>query len=342
MKKLIIVIIVLIFGKGYTQNNIQKYYYFVNKAELEICNDNFPKASKYYKNAFKYNCNPFSSDVLKAFEIEYGISNNDKILEKYAALLAIRGYVMDEVLQDYGTTNNHYFSIVKSVWDTTKIIIDKNLCRLIDSLVEKDQEVRNSECFFQGNDSCIKLGVKTDSSNIEYLYQLCKRNKMDENNVGIHFYNAFIILRHNSYYPECESLKKLLKLLELQTLAGNFNPRKYTFYEDDYYCMRSKDSAKYGSGTSNNYFITGDSSLYFSYPKNLKEINRNRRKFFLEPFNDMIKKIIFQYKNFNKGDFRFYFYTVMKVNGLDNEIINKFFNARKFKIVNIKNDTNIK
>ena len=63
--------------------NLQSYYYWINQAELAICDSNYQKASDCYHQAFAYN-KPFSRDAYFAFKLNYKYTNNiERAIEAY-------------------------------------------------------------------------------------------------------------------------------------------------------------------------------------------------------------------------------------------------------------------
>jgi hypothetical protein len=305
---------------------LQKYFLLINQAELSICNKQWGAASRLYQNAFKKVERPFNRDLKKAMYIDYKFTDKIKNAEKYAAILARRGF---EQYLDRDTLYLDNFQRIVDVFSKTKTQINKKLCSSIDSLSAQDQYIRNTPCFENRNDSCLRLVTMLDSINMNSLFTLIKNEQIDEESIGFRIVDAWFIIHHNGYFQtHSASLSATMQILNDGAKNGIIDPRNYTSFSDDLaYSHGPGDTAIYG--TVSFFYIIND-TLYVEAPPIISNIDQNRKNYYLESYDDMIRKVIFQ---FQFDDWNLNFYTNHHCVGLSDDEIAAIKGKRGIRII---------
>lgn len=322
----------------FSQNNVKTYYQLVNKAELEICNNNYSKAFAIYKKAFTKLEHPFYTDVKNAFVCGYYAHKPEKKLKKFAAILTNKSNGFKDLI-DSADRDERYYRI-KEFAEKTKIRLDQYLVKTIDSLRKEDQKARKKCVAYKPE--CVADVKKADSTNRLMLVSLFEKyGDLTEENAGIRSMSAFYLLGiHNQAWcmdPFHEFLKK-------QVMDGTFDARIFAKTEDrkndHHQCTYVK--INYGVGR----FQIWDSVLFIDGIDNKTKglIDSARMNIFLDNMDNLITKTIYvlNHPEFEMGAEHNFFlfdpiedraYAQSMMNKIDNKEITNviYFDLRKLK-----------
>ena len=287
MKKYQILIIVLCFttlcfGQ---QRELRHYYYWVNQAELAICDSNYQHASDCYDKAFSQH-RPIGGDASHAFYVNYFIHDINRAVEcfHYEAQMGSEPewYVSDTL------KNIELWRRIRLVNDTTKRLVIPQLEEAVTEIRNSDQKVRQH---FSLDDTVQgRIIYETDSLNllkIRNLYNTYPEISLYTTGMGpelnalyIHFFRDFLLL------PKEILLEEVYK--------GFAHASLFAKLED--ICEGTLVGAQGVYGTSTNYFFKVDTIGFIIIPENIEKINKARRKIFLsETWDDYAKKVRFSY-----------------------------------------------
>ena len=322
----------------FSQNYVKTYYQLVNKAELEICNNNYSKAFKIYKKAFTKLEHPFYTDVKNAFVCGYFANKSEKNLKKYAAILTNKSNGFKDLI-DSAYRDERYYRI-KEYAEKTEITLDQYLVKTIDSLRKEDQKARKKCVAYKPE--CVADVMKADSTNRLMLVSLFEKyGNLTEENAGFRSMSAFYLMGiHNQAWcmdPFHEYIKK-------QVMNGTFDARIYAKTEDRKNTQPQCSYAKLNYGVGG--FMILDSVLFIDNldVKNKQQIDSVRNSIFLEGMDNLITKtlFVFNHPEFEMGADHFFFvndpvedriWTQSMMAKIDNkEITNAiYFDLRKLK-----------
>lgn len=279
---------------------LRKYYYWINKAELAICDNNYQEASDCYDKAFLFH-RPFARDASLAYKVNYHYLNNiEKCLVCFTYLAQMgdkaEWYVSDTIKEAA------LWNQLKKISDTTKCLTNPNLTAALKAIDESDQEVRWQR--YADETTEFEAYRMVDSVNLLKIKEIYKTYPeiSDYTADGHPMLSAFYthVSRAFLFDPKTILLKDVLK--------GNISADLYAFYEDQWKCMYidpqlGKDSSTI-YGTNAYYIFEIDSLAFILEPDNVKKIDRERRKIGLsETWTDFIKKAKFVYTH--ETEFRF-------------------------------------
>jgi len=292
-----------------SENSVKKYHHLINKAELSICDSNYNKALNYYELAFKKIPCPFSIDVYNYFNVCL-ILNNDSIrINELHRELISRGYEMALYKNMFIRKIQIYPGYLKV--DTTAFLNMPEFSNgklILDSFLYVDQKIRSYYLSMLDTieESAIMDSIwHADSANCVSLVSYLS-NEFPDEKVGKLSFNPYfrplytIILQHYSYRDYTTIYDSLL-LQKIKT--GEFHPE---WYQDLYYRRQCAEGWSDLYGYPIGYTRYGNEpekgtefTAYGNYKgKSLRQINRNRRKIFLESYQDYYKKSIYE---FNTG-----------------------------------------
>ncbi|HHT51737.1 MAG: hypothetical protein PHR19_04400 [Bacteroidales bacterium] len=284
-------LICIIFAFG--QNDVKKYYKYINKAELAICDFKYEKASNYYEKAFKTGlC--FKNDLRNAFTVDYKYTEKEDNVLAYTHKLAQRGFstpAIDTVKY------SELYAQIKQVQDTTQIIYDPGILKQLDTLLIVDQSYRKNGFAYKKENRHV-----TDSLDlINYNKWLSFYEIEDEavkQTLGIYFYRTpDPLLRHNivfGRFPE--------NILWDQVQNGYLDVRDYMEIYDIYIGTAGTPQQRaiyakipFGGGTIAN------KTFFGLYTK--KDAPKLRKVFYLNSPKDELKKHIYQFYHGEKEFF---------------------------------------
>ena len=294
-------LLLVVSAAAQSRKQVRQYYYWVNQAELAICDSNYQLASECYHLAFSIKRADIR-DALFAFKINQ-LYNYDleRACEAFHFLVQAGNKAYDEygTFLDDTTKYQELWNCMKTISDTTKSLVDTNLHNALVEIRNDDQRVRTVN---YGSDELAYVTIgHTDSANYQKIHHIFKHYKdIDEYNSGcqamlnavfIHF-ARWRLTTPNIYY------KKMVKNGRLS--AANYMQNYDYCYHSIY---KSDDNTTYGTNASYTYVI--NNTLFVRYPTDIKQINKNRRKLnTAETWEDYIKKVMYVYQS--DSPFRFY------------------------------------
>lgn len=320
MKKnitLLMIVLILIQSCLYAQNQVAKYYLYINKAELAICKENYKAASHYYKKAFRVNDIPFRKDLYTSFKINHKYTNDTTAALADFQKLALCGQTpkgcIDDTLQDA-----YYLNRMRKIADTTQTKIIKELHDKIMEIAISDRKVR--ENYDMMDTSQMDQITVTDKINLDKIKKLYKEYPcINEYTAG--FTNYYVVFLH-----ACRAfLFDPKEILYNEVLKGNYNAHDYIRLED--FCkteildkvLGKEEKILYGTGPSTIKAI--NNTLFIYPPQNMREVNYNRHKIgFSETWQDFLTKMLYMYQH---PDCEFKIYPVVTVysGDDDNEVL---------------------
>jgi hypothetical protein len=286
--KILFLFFSFIFVICYSQNNPKKYYEYINKAELAICDFKYEKASQYYKKAFKAHT-PFINDLVNATTLNVKFTKNYNLSLNYALILLQRDFEIGWIYRDIPPEDSLIAMQLKILEDTVTSLTDKNLISILEQMVIEDQMYRTNQLEKERN-------YQIDSINYYKLFELFNvKDLVTEKNAGS-FSQFKIILIHTSQQHMNPKI-----LLIKNVMDGEF-PIKQYMKIFDLYCENISEPSLYGTGWSDVYISNG--ILFINYPKNISHFNEERKKINMsETWEDYLKKVKYQ---FLYGNFQFY------------------------------------
>lgn len=319
----------LITGSFYyaeSNHNPGLYFNMINKAELAICDSNYHDAVIYYKEAIKYLEEPFGND-LNNF-LYCGFLTNDKtIIEycipKYKERDYKYPYWINIDYKDTGIAN--YFD---SLYTNSNIVskIDTNYRNFIKELMRDDQAIRKKTGSMDYK-KAKKINCKQDSINMRKLKKYIDSTGIfpTEAIVGNSYDNSatrsnlleILLINYAANVGMDNCFNKPVNLhLDKKVLAGEFPPDLYAHLCDSRgygidgkikpnniktygavfgITVRRKKNQKFNISDKN----TWDQEFgYAQYSgKDLDALNKRRNEMYMEPYEDLVRKIEYQINN---------------------------------------------
>lgn len=285
--------------------SVKQYNYWINQAELAICDSNFQRASDCYNKAFTCHL-PFRKDAYFALRI-----NTEFIRDTERAFICIYSLIrsgeeptdiIDDTIKDadlYQAAKTLYLNFIKT--------IIPDLHDEIEDILTADQAVRKNNFCSADDQELERMIDSVDYNNLRRIKQLYKKYSLvNVYTAGIAVEHLDLILRHNAYKRGFPLSKTWYK----EVRRGNLNVRDYMRTSD--YCNASAPSQKkyndYASGQQAVFQI--GNTLFILTPDNLKKIHRNRQKVFCaETWEETVKKAKYVYSEqcefyfFPRGNF---------------------------------------
>lgn len=278
---------------------LRKYYYWVNQAELAICDSNYQKASDCYDKAFTFH-RPFSRHAYFAIKVNrYYLNNMERSMSCFRFLAQ-----MGEKPEWYADSlaEAYLFRQLKSIYDTTNCLVNTDLATSLREIEKSDQEIRWME--YEDEATAFAAYRDVDSINLLKIKELYKTYPeiSDYTADGSPLLTAFYthVSRSFLFDPSTILLKEVRK--------GNIAADQYAFNEDQWKCLcinpqlDNEEETIYGTNANCIFMI--DSIVFFLQPEKVKKVDKERRKIGLsETWTDFIKKAEFVYTH--ETEFRF-------------------------------------
>lgn len=273
--------------------HVKKYYHWINKAELAICDGNFAKANDYYEKAFSFH-KPLGVHLSTAYLMNVVFTSDTSRIYDYAVQLLQCG---DENLAKryassriYDTTIYHRLLCLENMVTPT---FDTVLRHKLEEILNKDQSYRHTWGYNPGEDSLNRAVI----DEIFSLYT--NYETINDYTAGIHFSN-FCLQTPGLHYVN-SNIHDLQDLLRKEVVKGNIPAALYMKLEDSYLWNqeyeRNADQATdpNGYGMNENYLFKIGDYLFVTCPENVKIVNQNRKKLGVaETFDDLVKKVVWQ------------------------------------------------
>ncbi len=311
------------------KDSVEYYHFFINQAELSICDSNYIEANDFYKKAFMFSL-PFPEDLYNA-SLSAIYSDKYKLAINYCKKLVALGVekrffnqIPYNLLKQNTDLWNKFISDYNGIRKNFEESVNWKLRREIESLVEKDQH----------NYCNIDKSLRTPEDSIfNILTDIIKNYGYPTAYLtGIETYNDTLITDHvdlllRHYYQENNYILSPVLLKELY--KGKISPVRFVTNEDFKYQPESfYGTAKLHKDNKGNYYFLDEFKNY----EKIKKYNFNRQKVMMFSYQDEVKKFI----NKDKSKFR------LKITGFfRNSNVDKRYDYRKF--IRGKNlDVNIK
>jgi len=291
MKKLLLgLLLSFIFIVCYAQSNPKKYYKYINKAELAICDFKYEKASQYYEKAFKAHT-PFINDLFIATIINVKFTKKYNLSMKYSRTLLQRDFEIGWIYSDIAPDDSLIAKQFKILEDTFKSLTDKNLKIIFEEMLVEDQKKANTP------------QEKFDKSEVYHtnfikLFELFNEyGPLTEQKMGLYEYSPIHIILIHSAQKQMSPKELLLNHI----LNGDVYAKNYMKYYDLYMENLGKPTIYYLGW--HDIYIAND-ILFINYPNNIAQFNEERKKINMsETWEDYVKKVKYQFLN---GNFNFY------------------------------------
>lgn len=293
---LIVILWTIFIIQSPAQNN-ETYSYWINCADLAICNENYEAASDNYVKAFA-TANPFTSDLFAYFWIyqNFGIGEKEDLIF-WAHKLAQREKLSLEMYQ----ADILLYPILKNLLDTTISTLNIKLISEFKTLVERDQEVRLRHDYSSAEER-YNVIRETDSLNLLKIKELYRLYPVINNdNAGFFEQDVRLILLHCSQ----NGIKGIpWDLFEEQVSLNRFSANDYMAMYDECTQWEAYTDSLICSGYGTNLGcqrIVGN-TLFIYPPDNIDETNKNRERLGVaETWQDYKKKLVYTFFSNNFG-----------------------------------------
>lgn len=290
-------------------NNVKKYYQYIQLAENNVVKGDLIQARKYYKKAFQLEIAYFGYDIRNALKVESELTpDSSSVYWCFRTYIKIGfdGYKKEERIKSnykffYGMP---YWTSIQTMLDTIKTNFNDELTIKLQVIYTLDQSVRvynapGMEGFVASRDEINRI----DSSNVVNLLGLLEKYTINETTVQseLLFDIIRLVLAHNrGHGKEYKNVNELFKVVKQEVLKGNFDARIYAHNFDRRYSevIKKEKPPRAGFYGTEIYFATNQFFLTRLLTNNriAKEINKHRKKIYLDDYLSNTKKIMFQYK----------------------------------------------
>ncbi len=268
----------IIFVQG--QKNVKKYYEYVNKAELAICEFKYEKASQYYEKAFNVHT-PFMFDLYNAARLNIKITKNFDLALKYAKILQERNF--GGIYYAIDTSDTFNIQRFKNIEDSIKPMVNKNLMLILDQMLEEDQKEGTTPQ--EQYEKC-----RVHHTNFVKLFELtAEYGPLTEQKIGLYEYSPINIIMVHASQNQMSPQELMLQ----DVLNGNINAENYMQYLD-LYILNFGERTLYGTGWFD--IFVSDSILFINYPDDIAKCNEARKNLNIaETWEDYVKKAKYQF-----------------------------------------------
>ena len=288
MKKILFTVLlcsVLCFLSAQSRKQVQEYYYWINQAELAICDDNLQLADSLYTRAFSIK-EPLAREMRTAYWVAVQTENHEKILQIAKCRIE---------LGDEGLAYSYQHSTQKFDSATYKqlLFLEENTPKtyhtefdtILENLIERDQRYRT-----QGMGRSPEQ-FALDDENRKLIKQFYREYPdFNEYVAGFYYMGMLGVVLLHAVQTDHYDLQPLLRK---KVMAGIFPAENYMEFESCWGDMHSSKEHHYGSGLNNIYYI--GNTLFVEQPDNLKQIDKNREKLGLaETWQDAVKKCVWE------------------------------------------------
>ena len=276
-----------------SRKQVQEYYYWINQAELAICDDNLQLADSLYTRAFSIK-EPLAREMRTAYWVAVQTENHEKILQ----MAKCRIELGDEGLSSsYQNMSPHFDSVVYQQLLDIEAQTIKTYCVEFDTILahinERDQRYR-----MQGMGRSPEQ-FALDDENRKLIKQFYREYPdFNEYVAGFYYLSRLSVAMLHAVQTEHYDLQPILRK---KVAAGIFPAQQYMELEEVWAGTHSSKNRMYGvdaMGNKNIYYI--GNTLFVTQPENLKQINKNRKKLGVaETWEDGVKKMIWECKHKN-------------------------------------------
>ena len=288
MKKILFTVLlclVLCVLSAQSRKQVQEYYYWINQAELAICDSNLLMADSLYTRAFSIK-KPLAREMRTAFWVAIQTGNDERILQIAKQRIELGGE---------GLANSYQYLARKFDSATYKqlLFIEENTPQtyhtefdtILGNLIERDQRYR-----IQGMGRSPEQ-FALDDENRKLIKQFYREYPdFNEYVAGFYYMGMLGVVLLHAVQTDHYDLQPLFRK---KVMAGIFPAENYMEFESCWGDMHSSKGHQYGSGLNNIYYI--GNTLFVEQPDNLKQIDKNREKLGLaETWQDAVKKRVWE------------------------------------------------
>ncbi len=295
MKKILFTILLcLVFYalSAQSRKQVRQYYYWINQAELAICDDNLQLADSLYTRAFSIK-EPLAREMRTAYWVAVQTENHEKILQ----IAKCRIELGDEGLANsYQYMSPHFDTVVYQQLLDIEAQTIKTYCVKFDTILEHINE-RDQRYRMQGMGRSPEQ-FALDDENRKLIKQFYREYPdFNECVAGFYYMGMLGVVLLHAVQTDHYDLQPLLRK---KVMAGIFPAQQYMELEDVWAQIHSSRNEMYGEGMgSENIYYIGN-TLFVTRPENLKQINKNRKKLGVaETWEDGVKKMIWECKHKN-------------------------------------------
>ncbi len=288
MKKILFTVLlcsVLCVLSAQSRKQVQEYYYWINQAELAICDDNLQLADSLYTRAFSIK-KPLAREMRTTYWVAVQTENHEKILQ----IAKCRIELGDEGLANsYQYMSPHFDTVVYQQLLDIEAQTIKTYCVEFDTILvhinERDQRYR-----MQGMGRSPEQ-FALDDENRKLIKQFYREYPdFNEYVAGFYYMGMLGVVLLHAVQTDHYDLQPLLRK---KVMAGIFPAENYMEFESCWGDMHSSKGHQYGSELNNIYYI--GNTLFVEQPDNLKQIDKNRKKLGLaETWQDAVKKRVWE------------------------------------------------
>ena len=288
MKKILFTILLcLVFYalSAQSRKQVQEYYYWINQAELAICDDNLQLADSLYTRAFSIK-EPLAREMRTAYWVAVQTENHEKILQ----IAKCRIELGDEGLANsYQYMSPHFDTVVYQQLLDIEAQTIKTYCVKFDTILEHINE-RDQRYRMQGMGRSPEQ-FALDDENRKLIKQFYREYPdFNEYMAGFYYMGMLGVVLLHAVQTDHYDLQPLLRK---KVMAGIFPAGNYMGYEEWWGGVHPHKKHQYGSGLENIFYI--GNTLFIVQPENLKQINKNRMKLGLsETWQDAVKKCVWE------------------------------------------------
>ena len=268
--------------------SVKQYNYWVNQAELAICNDNLKLADSLFTTAFSIK-KPLAREMRTAFWVAIQTENNEKILQMAKCRIELGDVELSDSYRNMSA--NFDSSVHKKL-----LYLDENTPKsyhtefdtIIENLLERDQLYR-----MQGQGRCPEQFALDDENRAKIKQFYRDYPEFNEYVAGFYYLSQLSVAMLHAVQTEHYDLQPILRK---KVAAGIFPPQQYMELEDVWSRIHFSSKKMYGGGGMGNeniYYI--GNTLFVTRPENLKQINKNRKKLgVFETWEDAVKKCVWE------------------------------------------------
>ena len=281
-------VLLLVSAAAQSRKDVRQYYYWVNQAELAICNDNLQFADSLYTTAFSIK-KPLAREMRTAFWVAIQTENNEKILQMAKCRIEL-GDV--ELADSYRNMSANFDSTVHK----KLLYLDENTPKsyhtefdtIIENLLERDQLYR-----MQGQGRSPEQFALDDENRAKIKQFYRDYPEFNEYVAGFYYLSMLSVSMLHAVQTGHHDLQPILRK---KVVAGIFPSQQYMELEDVWSRTHFSSKKMYGGGGmgSENVYYIGN-TLFVTRPENLKQINKNRKKLgVFETWEDAVKKCVWE------------------------------------------------
>lgn len=309
MKALLFVSICFLSFVLFSQNSIhdaKQYSKIINRAELCICDSDYVNAIRLYEKAFKYSECPYTMDVYNYLLVNMILGSDSLKINNSLRMFAERGYELI-IYKKYFGKYKGYSKIDTTIFNYSPPKSEMKM--KLDSFLAVDQRFRY---FYFGLYDTVSLFPEVDSSYLDSMNENClsfinflKNDFPDERDGKLSIVPRVIplyavVFQH--YHPKYNNNDYPFDSLLIQkTKTGEFHPEWFLFlYYERAYNGDSTIQDFYGYPVRYVKYDEDMNKRYFEVKteytkKQIRKIDRNRKKINLEPYSDYMTKSRFEY-----------------------------------------------